>query len=89
MGDNQPERRPDSFLNSFWHPSPRPPAFGKGKVIPQASAGCVNVRPTSASGLQQFTDHKMDPYQAVVASRTLMAVAVDHGGLYEALGSRW
>jgi hypothetical protein len=41
MADDDHERRPDSFLNRFWHPTPRPPAFGKGKIIPQASAGFV------------------------------------------------
>ena len=41
MGDDDHERRPDSLLDRFWHPTPRPPAFGKGKIIPETLAGCV------------------------------------------------
>lgn len=87
-------RRPGSFsfLNRLWHPTPRPPAFGKGTIIPQASAGCVSSvsvwldRPLGARTDGPLTSRA--PTQALVASCALMALAADHGGLYAAPGER-
>ena len=92
MGDDDHERRPDSLLNKFWHPAPRPPAFGKGKIIPQIYAGCVCRVPCAVfrSILNLVTQTTFFVfYQAVVADCTLMALAADHGGLYEAPRKRW